>query len=170
MITTSAPFLEALSADGPAPEYPRELMLYGQFIGEWTVQVTDHDSENGPTTGTGRWCFGWVLQGRAVQDVFIVPPGTTRPRYGTTVRVYDPRAGVWHVRWHNPLSQAYNTLIGRQVGTGIVQEGTGEDGAPIRWSFTDITPESFRWLGEISRDGGRTWELQAEFFARRVAR
>jgi len=44
----------------------------------------------------------------------------------------------------------------------------------VRWSFTQITPDSFRWTGERSRDDGatdddKTWQLQAEFFARRVA-
>ena len=41
-----------------------------------------------------------------------------------------------------------------------------EDG---RWSFTEITADSFHWLGERSLDDGATWQLQAEFFARRVA-
>jgi hypothetical protein len=32
-----------------------------------------------------------------------------------------------------------------------------------------MTPDSFRWLGERSRDSGRTWELQADFRVRRIA-
>jgi hypothetical protein len=38
----------------------------------------------------------------------------------------------------------------------------------VRWRFTEITPNSFHWLGERSPDGGANWQLQAEFFARRV--
>ena len=49
-----------------------------------------------------------------------------------------------------------------------MQDGKLEDGTLIRWSFTDITPDTFHWLGERSRDGGTSWQLQAEFFARRV--
>jgi hypothetical protein len=37
----------------------------------------------------------------------------------------------------------------------------------VRWSFTEITPDSFRWTGERSRDDGKTWHLQADFRARR---
>ncbi len=170
MVNTNTPFLEALSADGPDAEHASDMMLYGQFIGAWNVQVTDIADDGTKTTGTGTWYFGWVLEGRAIQDVFIVPPGTTRPRHGTTMRVYDPRVGAWHIRWHNPLNQAYNTLVGRQAGPDIVQDGKDDDGARIRWTFTEITPRSFRWLGEISRDEGRTWRLQAEFFAQRAAR
>jgi hypothetical protein len=49
-----------------------------------------------------------------------------------------------------------------------VQEGNDDTGAAVRWSFTEITPTSFRWRGERSPDGGANWQLQAEYFARRV--
>jgi hypothetical protein len=35
--------------------------------------------------------------------------------------------------------------------------------APIRWTFTDVSPESFRWLGEARRPDGKTWKLEAGF-------
>ena len=53
-------------------------------------------------------------------------------------------------------------------GETIVQEGKGAGANPIRWSFSDIAPKSFRWRGEVSADGGATWRLNVEFFARRV--
>jgi hypothetical protein len=63
----------------------------------------------------------------------------------------------------------YRRQIGRARGKDIVQDGTDDAGTPVRWSFVDITPDSFRWLGERSPDGGAIWQLQAEFRARRVA-
>jgi len=54
------------------------------------------------------------------------------------------------------------------VRTAIVQDGSDETGAPVRWSFTEITPNSFRWLGERSADGGTTFRLLVEFLARRI--
>ena len=60
-------------------------------------------------------------------------------------------------------------MIGRKQGDDIVQLGTGADGNPIRWSFSEITPNSFRWRGEISADEGATWRLNVEFTATRVA-
>jgi hypothetical protein len=50
-----------------------------------------------------------------------------------------------------------------------VQEGKSDKGDNVRWSFTEIRADSFHWLGERSLDDGATWQLQAEFFARRVA-
>jgi hypothetical protein len=117
-----------------------------------------------------------VLEGRAIQDVWIVPPRSSRRskrsiqnnRYGTSLRVYDPAAGVWHVTWINPVSGAFNTLVGRRQGNEIVQEGKNPDGSLIRWTFSDITPRSFYWRGEASSDEGKTWRLEAEFFGHRV--
>ena len=37
---------------------------------------------------------------------------------------------------------------------------------PLAGAFTDITPDSFCWLGERSLDEGATWQLQARFLAR----
>jgi hypothetical protein len=71
--------------------------------------------------------------------------------------------------WSDPLRQYYSRQIGRARGRDIVQEGSDLTGTPTRWSFTDITPNSFRWLGERSEDGGKTYWLQAEFLATRVS-
>ena len=58
--------------------------------------------------------------------------------------------------------------IGRRRGNEIVQEGHFPDGTPIRWTFSEITPDSCRWRGERLEPDGKTWRLQVEFRARRV--
>ncbi len=58
-------------------------------------------------------------------------------------------------------------LVGRRIGKDIVQVGTNQDGIPIRWSFVDITENSFRWTGETLDSDGKTWLLQGDFIARR---
>jgi len=60
-------------------------------------------------------------------------------------------------------------MIGRAQGHDIVQLGNRPDGKLIRWSFSEITGDSFRWTGEISDDEGASWRLNVEFSARRVA-
>jgi len=89
--------------------------------------------------------------------------------YGTTLRVYDPNIDAWHILWSDPLRQFYTRQIGRAQGSDIVQLGKNDAGEAVRWSFTEITPASFRWLGERSRDDGKSWQLQAEFLARRAS-
>src|SRR5262249_31217043 len=89
------------------------------------------------------------------QDVWILP-GIF---YGTTLRVYDPGLDAWHILWSDPLRQLYRRQLGRARGKDIVQEGKDDAGAPVRWRFIDITPDSFHWLGQ--RRGRRWCDLAA---------
>jgi len=161
-----SPFIDALHADGPAPDRADKLGLYGWLIGRWDMDAVIHKSDGSRHSGRGEIHFDWVLEGRAIQDVWILP-GVF---YGTTLRVYDPTLDAWHILWSDPLRQLYRRQIGRARGSDIVQDGEDENGAPVRWSFTEIAPDSFHWIGERSNDDGATWWIEAEFFARRVAR
>jgi hypothetical protein len=66
------------------------------------------------------------------------------------------------------VGERYLDLEPRLRGADIVQEGQMPDGAMLRWRFTEITPNSFHWLGERSTDNGASWWLQVEVFARRA--
>jgi hypothetical protein len=177
MTNSSPAFHDALAATGPAPDRAGKMDLYGWLIGSWDLDVVEFLDDGTERRRPGEWHFGWVLDGRAVQDVWIVPPRrqwssdplANGERFGTTLRVYDPRIDAWHIQWTEPVTQAYLTMIGRRQGDDIVQLATDKAGNQRRWSFSDITPNSFRWRGEVSLDGGATWRLQVEFLARRVA-
>jgi len=167
-------FLESLSFDGPAPDRASKMMLYGQFVGSWDLRIVDYEADGSRWDGIGEVLFGWVLEGRAIQDVWISPPrnarknvSTTRNTYGTTLRVYDPNIDAWHILWTNPITQTYNTMIGRKVGDEIVQEYRDGDGTLNQWVFSEITPKSFHWIGRSSKDVGKRWDVGTEFFARR---
>ena len=86
-----------------------------------------------------------------------------------TKRFYAPDIDAWHILWSDPMRQFYTRQIGRAQGDDIVQVGKNDAGEAVRWSFTEITPNSFRWVGERSRDDGKSWQLQADFLARRLA-
>jgi hypothetical protein len=168
--------VDALHADHPAADRAHKMGLYGWLIGRWTIDAIYHLNEGTIRRSRGEIHAGWVLEGRALQDVWIVPardaqradPPGPGDFYGTTLRVYDPKLDAWHILWTDPLNQVYRQQIGRAHGDDIVQDGTDETGAPVRWSFTEITPDSFRWLGERSADGGPTFRLLVEFLARRI--
>jgi hypothetical protein len=163
MTASASPSLIAtLHTDRPAPDRADKMGLYGWLVGRWEMDTAVYDDNGAKQTGRGEVHAGWVLEGRAIQDVWILP-GTF---YGTTLRVYDPGLDAWHILWSDPVRQYYARQIGRARGNDIVQEGKNDAGDTFRWSFTEITPNSFRWRGERASDGG--WRLQAEFFARRV--
>jgi hypothetical protein len=163
--STFTAFIDVLHSSGPAPDRADKMGLYGWLIGIWEMDSVIHKDDGTTQSGRGSIHFGWVLEGRAIQDVWILP-GVF---YGTTLRIYDPGLDAWHILWSDPLRQVYTRQIGRARGDDIVQEGKDDVGTAVRWSFTEIRPNSFHWLGERSSDGGATWKLQVEFFARRVA-
>jgi hypothetical protein len=173
---TGSRFLDALGADGPAADRAGKMELYGRFVGSWDLDVTQIADDGSQRRRPGEWHFGWALEGRAIQDVWIVPPrGELRHgdaaanvnSYGTTLRIYDPVIDAWRIQWSDPVTLNFLHMIGRGEGDDIVQLGSRPDGKPIRWSFSEITPTSFRWRGEISDDAGASWRLNVEFLARR---
>jgi len=165
-----------LAAPGRSPEIPETADLYGWLVGSWELEVRHYLADLGATGLKGEVHFGWVLEGRAVQDVWIYPPRSKRTAgmdksmntYGTTLRVWDGQIQAWRVTWINPVSGTHDKLIGRWSGKDVMQVGTRSDGTPIRWSFTEITANSFCWLGEALLPDGKTWKLEAEFRGRRM--
>jgi catechol 2,3-dioxygenase-like lactoylglutathione lyase family enzyme len=157
-------FINALQSAGPAADRAGKMALYGWLIGDWTMDATVYGDDGSPHAAQGTIHFGWVLQGRAIQDVWDLPGFF----HGTTLRIYDPGLDAWHILWSDPLRQYFTRQIGRPKGNDIVQEGRNDAGEPTRWSFTDITADAFCWIGERSLDDGATWQLQARFLARRV--
>jgi hypothetical protein len=164
MNKSASSLVELLLADGPASDRADKMGLYGWLIGAWEMDAVVHMDDGRKHAGRGEIRFGWALEGRAIQDVWILP-GVF---YGTTLRIYDPGIDAWHIIWSDPLRQYYTRQIGRAQGADIVQLGKTDTGVAVRWTFTEITPDSFRWLGERSADGEMTWELQADFRARRL--
>lgn len=156
-------FTAALCSAGPQPGRAVKMATYGWLIGDWAMDATVYGDDGSQHAGKGTIHFGWVLDGRAIQDVWILPGFF----YGTTLRTYDPSLDAWHILWSDPLKQYFTRQIGRARGNDIVQEGRNDAGELVRWSFTDITADLFCWIGERSMDNGANWHRQALFLARR---
>jgi hypothetical protein len=179
MMTTEAVekrnFHAVLEASGRSPEIPESADAYGWLIGSWELDVYYY-AGRAVRDIKGEVHFGWVLEGRAVQDVWIMPRRSERTAnldksnnmYGTTLRAWDPSIQAWRITWINPVTGHRQEQIGRWSGKDIVQVGARSDGTPTRWTYTEITPDSFRWLGEALEPDGKTWKLEAEFRAKRL--
>jgi len=158
----------ALLADGPAAQYREKLMVFGQFVGDWEFRGVEYHADGSRVTDRGEIEFAWVLEGRAVQDVWIErerSDGQTKI-YGTTLRVYDPTLDAWRIVWANPPTGSQQTMLARKKGDEIVLQGKNPDGIAIRWIFSEIKPDSFRWRGE--RFDGASWHVYEECFPRRI--
>lgn len=166
-----------LAAAEPHPSLGSHADDYGRVIGSWRGELRDHFSGKSPQTRSVEAHFGWVLEGRAVQDVWITPARLDRASaeqrtldwYGTSLRIYDPKAELWRVTWSDPVSGYRIELEGRRQGDDIVQLGM-RAGRPIRWTFGEIRADSFRWQGHALEDDGATWRLEIDIGFRRMPR
>ena len=126
--------------------------LYGWLIGRWEMDAVVQRDDGSKHSGRGEIHFGWVLEGRAIQDVWILP-GVF---YGTTLRVYDPGIDAWHILWSDPVRQFYTRQIGRARGNDIVQDGkndAGDAGAlELHRHHAELVPLARRALARRRRD------------------
>jgi len=167
--------MEAVPSAGRSQEIAPEDDVYGWLIGSWGLDVRRYGVDVFARNFRGEVHFAWVLEGRAVQDVWIMPQRSVRTpqmektcnMHGTTLRVWDASLKAWRITWINPVTGGRDELIGRWSGKDIVQVGA-RNGTPIRWMFTEITPDSFRWTGEVLETDGTTSRLEGEFLARRM--
>jgi hypothetical protein len=115
------PFLETLHADGPAPDRAAQMMLYGQFVGSWDGRLEYWNAAGVHCKTTAEVHFGWVLEGRAIQDVWIAPSrhgckvGERLLMHGSTFRVYDPKNDLWHITWIDPVKADWRYFFARSA-------------------------------------------------------
>lgn len=172
---TAIGMLAALAAPGPHPDLAEHLHLFGQFVGSWDVDITYYRPDGSRQALEGEWHFGWVLEGRAIQDVWIAPRRALRRAgrelgdYGATLRFYDPAIAAWRSTWIGPYKGYVMPFIARPVGDEIVLEGSFAPGRTTRWIFSDITPDTFRWRHVDLEEGSDGEVLRQTMAARRRA-
>jgi len=175
-MTTS--FAEVLHAAGPDREREPKLGLYSWLVGRWDMDVTTILEDGARHAGRGEIHAGWVLQGRAIQDVWMIPrledrkPGIPQLPgagnwYGTTLRIYDPSIDAWRIFWNDPVTGFFTQQTAHPRDRDIVQEGPDPRGGLMRWTFSEIDSRAFHWTGECSADGKR-WRREVEIRARRA--
>lgn len=161
--------IAVLASPGPHVSLGEQARVWDRFIGTWDCDF-GFLLENGSVRhAPGELEFGWVLDGRAIQDLWITYPrdGETERGIGTSIRFFDDKSKSWRVVFVSPKYGAVLTVQGGVEGDRIVLRGRDEEGAMLRWSFNDIQADSFTWRGETSRDGGKTWRLEEEHRMRR---
>jgi hypothetical protein len=164
--------IKALEAPGPHPSLGEQAHAFDRIAGTWDCDYSFHLDDGAVRRSKGELLVGWVLDGRALQDLFITYPakGEKERRIGTTFRFFDTALKQWRIVFISPQFNYVVTVQGGVEGDRIVLRGTDStDGAPIRWSFNDIKSDSFVWRGEKSHDDGKTWKLEEEHHMTRRA-
>ena len=160
--------IRQLAASAAHPAHAENLMLFGRFVGSWDLDITGYRGDGSAVRARGEWHFGWVLEGRGIQDVLITETVEGGKRtIGSTLRVYDPRGHRWWIVWMDPTDDEFVVLFADVQGDDIVMEGQwGHIPGRRRWRFHDISDDGFRWTAEASNNGD-IWNVVQEMTARR---
>jgi len=159
-----------LLADRPAAAHAAQIGQFGRLTGLWTTHITYYPPDGSPGShATGTWEFGYALDGRAVIDVWQVPgrdtlagaPRAADQECGLCVRIWDPCLQLWRFTFHGTAHGDLIHMYAREIGDEIIME-QAEGGDLIRWIFSDIRPQSFRWHNQRSTDGGAHWRLEQQ--------
>jgi hypothetical protein len=159
----------ALKAMGPHPSLGDQAKVFGRLIGTWDVEYTDFSKDGKVTHRSGELIFGWVMDGRAIQDFWMVYPSGARKEREvyTDLRYYDPKSRTWPSTFIDVEHASVARFTGGAVGDRIVLDTRDFDDTDTRWSINDIRSDSFLWREEESLDGGKSWRLTAEHHMKR---
>jgi hypothetical protein len=153
-----------LAASRPHPSLGDQAKVFDRLVGTWDADFAFPHEDGTVTHKKGEILFGWVMDGHAIQDLWIgYPTGSAKERtIGTTIRFFDTEKKQWRIVYVGPQNNYVVTTQGGVEGDRIVLRGVDSDGMPIRWTFSEITPNSFHWQGAKSHDGGTTWTIEED--------
>ena len=155
----------ALEASSPNASLGDQAEVLGRLVGTWDVEYTDFDKDGKAIHRTGEFIVSWVMDGRALQDLWIVNPSGTRKEREvyTYLHYFEPKSRTWHATFVDPEHGSVAGFTGSATGNDRFVLATHDLGSEeTRWSFNDIRPDSVIFRDEASGDGGKTWKLRSE--------
>jgi hypothetical protein len=160
-----------LRAWGPHASLGDQARVLARLVGAWDVEYIDFKKNGEKKRRTGELQFGWVLDGRVLQDLWVVNPseaGKEREVY-TDLFYFEPKSGNWRVASVDPYTASVANFVGSATADNqIVLESRDLDPAEAhRWSFNDIGPEALVFRDEVSSDNGMTWKVRSEYHMKR---
>jgi hypothetical protein len=173
MPATDARFalVTALRAAGPHPSLGDHAGVLQRLVGTWDVEYMDVSKDGKEIHRSGELIVGWVMDGRAMEDLWIVYPaeaGKDREVYAD-LRYFDPKSGTWPAIFVDPQDASFATFKGGAVGDDRIVLDSRDlvAGQTRRWSFNDIRDDSLVFRDDASSDGGKTWALKSEYHMKR---
>ena len=149
----------------PHPDAAEELSAFAFLVGSWRCDVRVKNEDGSFESHDATWVARYILDGRVIADEYReTGPDGELIRLGATYRSYDKRRGTWVMKWHDALTSTWIDLGPEALGgvefddAAITFKHRLPAGGLVRCTFTKIGRDHFTWLGELSADGGRTWD------------
>ncbi len=155
------------------PNAPEATEHWGKLVGNWDIIFESVDA-----SGTvqqefeGEWNWFYMLNGHAIQDVFILPPRNqaSDPNsifYGVGIRIFDEDSGKWQSVWVDTSNKILELREASSTDEKIILHQTNAKGEKLRISYFDIAKNSFEWKQEVFDEKTETWILTQLIHAKR---
>ena len=159
-------FEEALVSSERNEMIPEEDDWYAPLIGDWKFEYHEPDGRH----LQGEWYFRRVLEGTAIEDIFICPSRATKEtdpqpdgEYGVAVRMYDKKERCYDMTY---ICTKGTTRLRIRKEQGKIA-CTVLDDPTNKWVFSEITDTAFHWQNVTVLDSGE-WSINCEVFAERI--
>lgn len=163
--------ITALEATGPHPSLGDHAAVLGRLVGTWDVEYMDISKDGKEVHTSGQLLVGWVMDGRAVEDLWIVYPSEQGKERGVyaDVRYFDPKSGTWPAVFIDPQIASVATFTGGAVGSDrlVLDSRDLVAGQIRRWSFNYSGDDALVFRDDASGDDGKTWKLRSEYHMKR---
>lgn len=152
---------------GPNDNAPAEVMQFGQLVGHWscTNEVRQQDGSYKPIPGAATWSWYYILEGFAVQDVWLPDrQSNAQAPMGTNIRTYDADNGWWDVVWSTQQAPAFERYRAsyRNGEIHMFAERPAFGSFPrhlMHVTFHNISADHFDWRYEASGlTDGQNWQ------------
>jgi len=163
---TDSDMIQELQASGPHPSSADAAQTLDRLVGTWDIDYSFISKDGKVTHQKGEYTAAWVMDGRAVQDIWTVESrdGRKEREIYSTLHFVDPKSGTWYATFIDPENVSVARFTGNAVGQDRIVILTHDlsQGRDNRWSFNEIRSGSFVFRDEQSKDGGKTWRLLEE--------
>lgn len=163
--TDASPDVASAPAQAPTakPTPPPEASQFDFWVGEWEVVTTAGDKP------AGRSRIEKILDGWVIQENWTSASASS----GKSFNTYDPRTRRWRQHWVDDSGTVTDYVDGvfkdgslRFEASSIDPDGSKKQRT---MTFFDQGPDRVRQLGEVSADGGKTWQVEFDLTYRRLA-
>lgn len=141
---------------------PVDKDTFGKFIGKWNLDLIIINPDGSNIKYKGEWHFHRILQGRAIQDIWIIPGLTSNKvnefhEFGTTVRTFNPKTNKWKAVWIGPIQNQLFVFDIEDNNEQIILTEMNNPNLEMKWSFFDISKNSFKWKSEVKINEHNNW-------------
>jgi len=152
-------------------EAPDEVKQYGQLAGLWAIKTKNMDRAGKWSDGKPAfWVFKYILDGFAVQDLYLQDKGDGTDVKITQIRQFDLKIKKWTVAWINTVSTKNGSFISHKEDDAMIMIDAKQLEDPkYRVVFKNMSAETFVWEYQIVSSGSSKWLSVAIFTATKMA-